>query len=371
MKRDDLFLAMNGIDDDIISNAEKHLYKGRMRHFNRRLSLAACAAIIILATTTITTIAAIHHFWGRGMNGLIQSTDEQKQILTDQGQATIYPEMENYSSYQITDSGVTITPDTVIVDDHYAYVSFKVSGMQIGESEEPGAEVAYYIGDDADDEASWLNGSSSFYDGLITDENGMAIYEDGSPIESTEDGKIIAHYADENGDLEYNLLLFLGDEKRTLLGNTLHVNFTELGKYVDKTEFESTVKGDWEFSLKLPTVSNAERIDVNKPVPGTVCTIESIDVTPISITVNYRVDGELVQIEDSNGIPIFTGVGLKDGSNYKHIANSGASYFTDQSRKYAVDTAGFQRIIEPSEVRSLFILTNDDGNGELVEIELP
>lgn len=371
MKKEDLFLAMNGINDDIISNADKYSDNRMTTPFYKRLSFAACACLLLLATATITAAAAIHHFWGRGMNGLIQATDEQQQVLTDQGQAVVYPEMEDYSSYQITDSGITITPDTLIVDEHYAYVSFKVSGLQIEESEEPGAELTYYLGEDADNESSWINGSSSFYDGIVPDENGMAFYEDGSPIESTEDGKIINHYADENGDLEYNLMLFLDDKNRSLLGNTLHVNFTELGKYVDKADFEPTVKGNWEFSLELPTVSNAEKINVNKAVPGTVCTIETIYITPISIAVHYRVDGDLEQREDSNGIPVFTGIGLKDGSNFKYIANGGSSYFTDSSMNHAIDTDCFQRIIDPSQVRSLFIRTNDYDTGEIVEVELP
>jgi hypothetical protein len=100
-----------------------------------------------------TAAAAIHHFWGRGLSGTLKSTDTQQQLLTEQGQAIIFPELIDYSSYQVTDQGITISPDTVVADEKFAYISFKVSGFEIEANEEPGVEIDYYLGDNKDDES--------------------------------------------------------------------------------------------------------------------------------------------------------------------------------------------------------------------------
>ena len=47
-----------------------------------KMQAAAVAGICILAVSSISVIAAIHHYWGRGMNGNIQASDAQQQELT-------------------------------------------------------------------------------------------------------------------------------------------------------------------------------------------------------------------------------------------------------------------------------------------------
>ena len=371
MRSEELLRAMNGIDDKIITDTYKYSAKDKMLRIDKRLPLAACIGIALFATVTVTAAAAIHHFWGRGMNGIVKSTDAQQQNLTEQGQAIVYPEETDYSKYKITDQDVTIVPETIIADAHYAYVSFKISGFDINGLEEPGADIAYYLGDTPDDIYSLLNGSGSFFDGIVPDENGMGEYEDGTPIQTTEDGALITHYVDKNGDLQYNLMLSAVDMSDSLLGQKLHVEFNELGIYTGKCEFTPSVKGEWSFDLELPKVSNAQVLTVNKQVPGTDCTIDTIEITPISIIVYYKLDGKLEQYKDCNGIPVFKGIGLKDGTDYKYIENGGSSYYTDDSMEKAACSACFQRIIDVSEVRSLFIRTSDYENADIVEIELP
>lgn len=74
----------------------------------------------------------------------------------------------------VTDGTITVTPETVIADDIFAYISFSVSGYSIGDNEEPCFEfVDTYLGNDPMSEDSWVNMSASFYDGLVSDENGV------------------------------------------------------------------------------------------------------------------------------------------------------------------------------------------------------
>ena len=391
MKSRDLYLSMVGIDDNILAKASRYSEKRKIIKFNKRLSFVACICMILLATATAA--AAIHHFWGRGMSGMLRSTDAQQQELTEQGQAIVYPELEDYSSYQVTDQGITIAPDTVVVDDRFAYVSFKVSGFEITEHEEPGADVDYYLGDDKESMNSWVNGSSYFFDGTMIDDNGMAIYTDGSPLESDENG-FFGHYLDENGDLEYVIQIQAVDGLSEILGNTLHVDFTALGVYGGKTEFSSQVDGNWSFELELPKVSSSQTITVNKDIPDTDCTLTSIDISPVSISVTYKINGveqqskdvkglseavggvidgvtgENVQDDDITGLPTVSGFVLKDGTRMPYVADAGSDGYTDDSREYGVCTRGFDRVVDISQIKSILFWPDDSGNHDLVEVEI-
>ena len=69
---------------------------------NKRTWLKSQAAVIagacILAVSSASVVAAIHHYWGRGMNGNIQASDTQQQQLTNDSIAEIYPEKADYES---------------------------------------------------------------------------------------------------------------------------------------------------------------------------------------------------------------------------------------------------------------------------------
>ena len=361
MRSRDLYLSMVGIDDTVLAKAYRYSDGKKVVKFHRRLSFVACICFALLATATAA--AAIHHFWGRGMSGALKSSDAQQQALTEQGQAML----TDYSSYQVTDQGITIAPDTVVADDKFAYVSFKVSGFSISDKEEPGVDIDYYLGDEKDSESSWVNGSSYFYDGIIIDDNGMGVYEDGTPLE--QDG-FIGHYLDENGDLEYVIQIQAVDGLNTILGNTLHVDFSSLGIYPGKADYEERVKGNWSFELQLPTNSNAQTITVNKEVPNSNCTITTIDISPVSITVNYKVNEPTEKYEDVLGIPEFTGFVMKDGTRFPYVGNGGSSGFTDETEEYAVCARCFNRVIDISEVKSLILWPDDSGNYDKVEVEI-
>ncbi|MBP5597194.1 MAG: hypothetical protein J6Y02_17560 [Pseudobutyrivibrio sp.] len=364
----DLYISMTGIDDVILAKASRPSNKKRIVKFQKRLSFVACICLSILISAT--AVAAIRHFWGRGMSGHLKSTEEQQQTLTESGQAIVYPELTDYSSYQVTDQGVTIAPNTVVVGDDFAYISFTVSGFKVGENEEPAAELDYYLGDDPDSESSWVNGSSSFYDGLSADDNGMIAYADGSEVKIGEDGNTLCHYYDDDGNLEYIIQLQSIEGLNTILGNTLHVNFTDLGIYPGKADYKSYISGNWDFTLKLPTVSNTQNIKVDKEVPGTNFVIESVDISPVSMTVNYKVNGEVKESEDFLGIPQFTGFVLEDGTRLPYVANGGSYGYNDETKQYATSSSAFDRVIDISQVKSLLLWPNDGGNNDMVEIEI-
>ena len=150
----------------------------------------------------------------------------------------------------------------------------------------------------------------------------------------------------------------------------MHVNFSDLGIYPGKADYKSYITGHWDFTLELPSVSNTQNIKVDKEVPNTNFIIESIDISPVSITVNYKVTGEVKQSGDFLEIPEFTGFVLKDGTRLPYVANGGSYGYTDDTYKYATCSNAFDRVMDITEVKSLLLWPNDGGDNDKVEVEI-
>ncbi len=350
--------------EDIVSMKKTH--KRRKKMF--KTQAAAAAGVCILAVSGISAAAAVHHYWGRGMNGNIQASDEQQQALTEKNIAKVYREEPNSPSLAVTNNGVTIEPDTVIVDERFVYMAFRISGYSVADRTEPGFDmVNVYQGDHPEDESAWVNMSGTMYDGIVLDENGASVYEDGTSVESYEDGSVISHYTDDNGNMEYIIQASAADKNDSLLGKTLHVAFKDLGTF-SKAAFIPAVEGVWNFELNLSDVSSTRNIKVGKKVEGTGFTMEDISISPISIQVNYSVSEAPTEHEDDLGIPEVKGVVLKDGTRISYLANPGRLGYTDNNKSNAYQIAGFARVVDVDEIAALIVLTSHEN--EKVEIPL-
>lgn len=350
--------------EDIVSMKKTH--KRRKKMF--KTQAAAAAGVCILAVSGISAAAAVHHYWGRGMNGNIQASDEQQQALTEKNIAKVYREEPDSPSLAVTINGVTIEPDTVIADERFVYMAFRISGYSVADRTEPGFDmVNVYQGDHPEDESAWVNMSGTMYDGIVLDENGASVYEDGTSVESYEDGSVISHYTDDNGNMEYIIQASAADKNDSLLGKTLHVAFKDLGTF-SKAAFIPAVEGVWNFELNLSDVSSTRNIKVGKKVEGTGFTMEDISISPISIQVNYSVSEAPTEHEDDLGIPEVKGVVLKDGTRISYLANPGRVGYTDNNKSNAYQIAGFARVVDVDEIAALIVLTSYEN--EKVEILL-
>ncbi len=350
--------------EDIVSMKKTH--KRRKKMFKTQAAVAA--GVCILAVSGISAAAAVHHYWGRGMNGNIQASDEQQQVLTEKNIAKVYREEPDSPSLAVTINGVTIEPDTVIADERFVYMAFRISGYSVADRTEPGFDmVNVYQGDHPEDESAWVNMSGTMYDGIVLDENGASVYEDGTSVESYEDGSVISHYTDDNGNMEYIIQASAADKNDSLLGKTLHVAFKDLGTF-SKATFIPAVEGVWNFELNLSDVSSTRNIKVGKKVEGTGFTMEDISISPISIQVNYSVSEAPTEHEDDLGIPEVKGVVLKDGTRISYLANPGRLGYTDNNKSNAYQIAGFARVVDVDEIAALIVLTSHEN--EKVEIPL-
>lgn len=365
-KANDAFAKIQREETSTMTNINSYKKTNRSRTLRKFTAVAACAGLLVVGS--VASAAAIRHIWDRGMQGTLQSTDEQQQKLTDQGIAKVIPEQTDYSDLAVTSNGVTVAPDTVITDDKFLYISFSVSGYSTDDTQ-PDFESASITAKDATSGTPMeLNSTSSFYDGIVSDETGSPVYDDGSALEFDADGELISHYTDENGNLEYVITAFVQNQNDSILGKTVQVDFTNLGT-VKKAEYTNALDGTWNFTIPLSSVSSDKTITVDQAVDGTPFTLKEINISPVSMKLNYHTDEKVEISEDTVGIPELMGVVLKDGTRYPYLAESGMNGYTDDTLTNAYTLRSFNRVIDVDDVAALLIMPV--GSSEMVEIALP
>ena len=355
--------AFAGIQTEGRSTMKKNNQTENRKHTFWRNPAAVAACTCIIVAGSVTAGAAVHHVWSRGMQGAVQATDTQQKELTDKGAAVVLKEQDDYSKLAVTDNGITITPETIIVDENFAHIAFSVKGYDLAEGDEPGFDD-WNIGVKDDKEGSSVQAYGGFYDGIVSDENGNPVYEDGSSLKENEQGQIISHYVDEDGNLEYVASIGVADWNDSLLGETIVCKLKDLGTLY-KTRFTLAKEGNWDFEIKLPDVSTASNIKVAKGIENTPFTVDDVELSPISIKINYSVNGEVTFKEDTNQVPQFFGVILKDGKKISFLGDAGGTGYNEAMTE-AYTLSSFVQVIEPDQVQAI-ILRNDDGE----QIEIP
>lgn len=355
--------AFAGIQTEGRSTMKKNNQTENRKHTFWRNPAAVAACTCIIVAGSVTAGAAVHHVWSRGMQGAVQATDTQQKELTDKGAAVVLKEQKDYSKLAVTDNGITITPETIIVDENFAHIAFSVKGYDLAEGDEPGFDD-WDIGVKDGKEGSSVQVYGGFYDGIVSDENGNPVYEDGSSLKEDEQGQIISHYVDKDGNLEYVASIGVADWKDSLLGKTIVCKLKDLGTLY-KTRFTLAKEGNWDFEIKLPDVSTASNIKVAKGIENTPFTVDDVELSPISIKINYSVNGEVTFKEDTNQVPQFFGVILKDGKKISFLGDAGGTGYNEAMTE-AYTLSSFVQVIEPDQVQ-VIILRNDDGE----QIEIP
>ena len=348
---------------------------------NRSWKMVMAGAAATLAVGTLTVVSAAYLKWSAGLEKELQVTEEQKQAAVDSGLAS-FPEMS------VTDGGVTVTAEQSIVDNYYAYLSFKVEGYDVEAGEEPGFDSVEVTVD-----GEVVTSGSSFYDGLISGDDGRCVMADGSEIPVDEDGNSLIDYTMEDGSLEYRINLSGKGEKGWLIGKDVHVALTDLGVYSEKAgDVIDKVEGTWEFDWTFEGDDTSYVAEVDEALGDTGAVIKEVEVSPISLRAVYEwprqevtetayatsteeVDGELVEttepIEHTSYVdpPRLTGVKLKDGTllKYVYMGPGSEGYVDNESDQYEIRFA-IDRILDVNEVQSLLFGKEIlEGEEELTE----
>jgi hypothetical protein len=331
--------------------------------------------VALAATLTVGVIStsAAYLKWSQSLSEGLQATDEQRQLLEEN-------QMASFLGQSVTQNGVTVTAQQSIVDNQYAYLSFRVEGYTLEADQQPGfADTEVVIGDGND--TSFCGSSSGFYDGLITGNDGMAIHTDGTAV-SKED---FYRYVQEDGSLEYRILL-MNDQKGYFIDQPIHVELKDLGTYPGKAEAVVTdVTGTWSFDWILQGSDEMTTYEMDAPLDDHDATVLEAEISPISFRITYQFtkqeqsesaldeNGDEIDITTFAEPPYFTGVQLKDGTIYTGINGGGYEGYSDEDSDTYISSGVFTRIIDVDQIENLLFIRSypeEDGEATLTEENL-
>lgn len=323
---------------------------------------AAVAAVCVLALGGITALAAGYHYWSRSMRGTLQADETQQIELVQSGVADILDTQDTddvggapAEIKEVTVGGVTVKPMEIIADSHFAHISFSISGYTLGEQVEPSFEHM-----DAECEGM-VAVNASFYDGIVSDSSGKPVYDDGTPIKLDDSGAVVSYYTDDDGTLEY-VMTCISAYDQTILGKTIHVELENLGTTYH-ADHETAVSGKWEFDIPVTEKNSAKTYALGAVVGDTGATVTTVELSPISIKVNYDFQGEKVTQDGSDksytNPPLFCGVRLKDGTMLPYLADGGSSGYTDETAAHYYFMSAFDRVIDVDNVDALLFRKAD------------
>lgn len=306
-------------------------------------------------------------------------------------------QMLSVSGTSVTDQGVTITSEESIVDNHYAYLVFKVEGYTLEEGAQP--EFTNVDVSAADGEDLYLDGSGAtacnFYNGLIVGENGRAVNADGSEIKTDADGNFLLQYVQDDGSLEYCITLY-STEEGAFIGRELHIEFQGLGAYIENSEEEirTDIGGTWSFDLTLAGSANTTTFDLDAELGDSDATVIQAILSPLSATIYYEFpyskytvetvepDGTTRTTSLFDEAPAFLGFRMKDGTDIRYLTGGGSSGYENGGNDaengemiiYHV-IQGYGRVIDVDEIESLLFLKSypeesEDGETTLTDENL-
>ncbi|MCM1039415.1 MAG: DUF4179 domain-containing protein [Ruminococcus sp.] len=342
-----------------INNESKMIVLRSRKRKWKTMWIAATAAVLALGTTVC---AAVYMYQSKGLKAELQMTPEDKVLLEKSDyMASIVDETDTHES--ITAEGITVTPLQMIVDERFAWLSFKVEGYDLEEGEEPWFDTVNIVVDE--DEEAVISYFSSFYDGLMLDENRNFIYEDGTPATDTQ-GNLVMKYVDEEGCMEYIIQINGTHYERGLVGASLHVTFAGLGT-VDKAEFTPDIDAAWEFDMELKGSDEVRKAALSAPLGDSGATVTYAEISPISIYVNYdfllqreeieaEKDGETITTTTFVEAPDIEGVRLKDGTLVTGITDGGSVGYADSSETLYTASYAFSQVIDTKEIDALLFV---------------
>lgn len=330
--------------------------------------IAVAAAVLALGTTVC---AAVYMYRSRGLEGELQMTQDDKTLLEESEYMAPIAD-EDHKHQSVTEEGITVTPLQMIVDSRFVWLSFKVEGYDLEEGKEPCfGMVDVVVNGDEDAVISYY---SSFYDGLILDENRNFVYEDGTSAKDAE-GHLVMKYVDEEGCMEYIIQVVGTDYEKGFVGSSMHVTFDNLGT-VYKAEFTPDIEAKWEFDMELKGSDEVRKVTLSAPLGDSGATVTYAEISPISIYVNYDfpLQREKVEAQGENGetitsttfveAPNIEGVRLKDGTLVTGIMDCGTIGYADSSETVYTASYAFSRVIDTKEIDALLFVKTIPEVGE-------
>lgn len=279
--------------------------------------LVASIVVCVLAFSVITVGATAYFHWSKGLEEDLEITENQKVTAQDSGLA-------DFMNQSVTKDGITITAEQSIVDNYFAYLSFKVEGYNVDEDVEPAfGSLDISVGDNQN-----VSASCRFYSN--------------SPEGS---------YKMDDGSYEYHIILYSDGEKELFLNQPISIQFNGIGYYEENLDIVTQIDETWKFEWVLKGDDNIYYKECNSSIGDSDVVLSSIEISPISIRA-------LLDILENKEIPVIYAVKLKDGTIYKYITNAGSQgYVGGGGNKYEL-LFSTTRILEVDQVESIIFITS-------------
>lgn len=331
------------------------------KNVTRRIPRMLAVWMVLLVLGVSTALAAGVISWHRGLEDMLRVTEDTREYYQALG-------LFDAPGMSVTQNGVTVTLEQSIVDTNAAYFAFRVKGYQPPEGKQPAFASVDYA---ADMEGVITNASASFFNGLVSNGEGRAVYLDGSIPEDVS----AVPYTDENGEMVYTISLLA--DGSSLVGRTMRVTLTDLGVYGDKWgTHEVQAPGTWTFEWTLQGTEHYWDFSaLNLKIGDSGAKVTQVHLSPIHIQMSMDMGITLSEYEQLEGgddrIPYFFGVKLKDGTRYEALTEAGAEGYASadpEGRAYQLMYM-LNRVIEPAHVDSfLFVCPGKSGETEIVEV---
>ena len=366
MKNENIYNAISNISPEYLEELsfEKETAPAEIKpakHTKFPIIAIICA---VVGLAGVTSVAAIRGILGRGMNQL-QIDESQQQELVEQSAAIVY------TSESVTDTSetsentvldvdaITVTPVSVVADERCAFISFKVSGFTFDDrNNEPFFDRVFAYEDEA--MTIDLDCEGGFYNGINLIGSDF-FYEDGTPAQFDERGMMILHYFDKDGNLYYLMKVSGRNIDKNMLGRTVYIRLVNLCE-IYKCDIVNGTDREWSFTLDMPTESTSVHYDIDTLVDGTSFNLDSIELSPISVRLNYT----LGEGASPDSMPKFAGVVLKDGT----VLGIGDDVHNASEGGKAYSNCYFVRAIDPEDVESIIIIPDMDNPSESVTIQI-
>lgn len=244
-----------------------------------------------------------------------------------------------------TRGSITISTDQCVVDEHTAYISFRISGWELAEGDEPGFDIATC--------SLGLNKSCSISSAFA------CIWSDEKQAEV---------YADNDGNLVYGF--YISTLEESLLGRPIHIELKNPGIYRKDKSMQIDVMAyeAWTFDWELTgTEANIHWDRINQPIGKTEWILSSFSLTPVTAIVTLTPPADLIYDESvEDKIPYFLGVMMMDGTELRLSGMGGGEVYENSYR----EIVSLNHIIgDPENVREILFATR--GSKSIIRVRLP
>lgn len=108
---------------------------------------------------------------------------------------------------------------------------------------------------------------------------------------------------------------------------------------------------------------------VNTTVEGTELTMKTVELSPLSIIIEYSSSGSGDPAKVIDTMPRIFHLKMDDGSFIENISNGGSAGYTDNSYSIVFNASSLTQVIDPERVTAV-ILAQPDDKSETVEIAI-